>query len=153
AFRRAQARNQKRPKCATTMGGRDPIRRSSRTSPNFLRTRSSMFATLITLALCTASPSTQAPAHVAQSEFSVAINIAGRQRMYSQKMTKEFLFAALGIDAAQNKKNAAATVALFEDNQKLLLAGDAERGLPAPPTDDIKKQLQDVGAQWSALRA
>lgn len=112
-----------------------------------------MLACLLAAVLCS-TPAVAAKAQVpTQSEFSVAINVAGRQRMYSQKMTKEFLLVALDVESEQNRKNAAATIALFEENHKLLIAGDAERGLPPPPSDAIKKQLDSVGKQWSELRA
>jgi hypothetical protein len=58
------------------------------------------------------------------------INLAGKQRMLTQKMTKELLLVANGIDADANKANLGKTVALFQSTLTGLLDGDEGLGLP-----------------------
>jgi hypothetical protein len=86
-----------------------------------------------------------------QSGFSVAINVAGKQRMLSQKMTKEYLLYALQVDGDKNLANAKATMAQFEENAKVLANGDKERNLPAPPNQAIREQLAKVATQWTGV--
>jgi hypothetical protein len=59
----------------------------------------------------------------------------------------------LGADADKNAANAKATIALFDTNLKLLNSGDAERGVPPPPTTEIRDQLSLVGKHWSELNS
>ena len=60
-----------------------------------------------------------------QVEFGAAINVAGRQRMLTQKMAKEALMVHLKIDEAKNKENLNKTMGLFRDSlahlQKVIL--------------------------------
>ncbi|MEO1953633.1 MAG: type IV pili methyl-accepting chemotaxis transducer N-terminal domain-containing protein [Campylobacterales bacterium] len=64
------------------------------------------------------------------------INLAGRQRMLTQKMTKELLLAANGIDTDANKANAKKTFELFKTTLNDLIS--------KAPNDDIKAQLNIV---------
>ena len=86
------------------------------------------------------------------AEMAIRINLAGRQRMLTQKMTKEYLLAALGIDAEQNRRNMQASAALFERTLKGLLDGDDELGLAATKDDAVRTQLKKVMALWQAFR-
>jgi len=79
-----------------------------------------------------------------QKADSVVINLAGAQRMLSQKMTKE---AALG-DAA----SARASIARFDRVLKGLIQGDAELGLPRCEDPAILAQLVRVNELWSGYR-
>ena len=80
----------------------------------------------------------------AQKDFSVAINIAGRQRMLTQKMTKEaFIYAK--HPTAENRKILLETAKLFERSLKALKDGDPELGL-ARLTD------QKALATWEKVR-
>jgi nitrate/nitrite-specific signal transduction histidine kinase len=112
-----------------------------------------MLATLSVVLLSVVAPSRAGPAQQpTQAEFSVAINVAGKQRMLSQKLTKEYLLVALGHEAERNSASASATLALFDGNLKLLLTGDSERNLRAPPSREISEQLTLVGTHWNQLR-
>jgi nitrate/nitrite-specific signal transduction histidine kinase len=112
-----------------------------------------MLATLTAVFLSVVAPLGASPVQQpTQAEFSVAINVAGKQRMLSQKLTKEYLLVALGLEPEKNTANAAATLALFDSNLKLLVAGDAERHLRAPPTPEVLEQLNVVGTHWNKLR-
>jgi nitrate/nitrite-specific signal transduction histidine kinase len=112
-----------------------------------------MLATLTAVFLSVVAPLRAGPVQQpTQAEFSVAINVAGKQRMLSQKLTKEYLLVALGLEPEKNTANAAATLALFDGNLKLLIAGDPERHLRAPPTPEVLEQLNVVGTHWNQLR-
>jgi methyl-accepting chemotaxis protein len=78
------------------------------------------------------------------------INLAGRQRMLTQKMTKESLFIAGGQNA---KDDLAATQQLFERTLNGIIDGDKEQGLPPVKNEEIKKQLQKVKELWSEFKA
>ena len=76
------------------------------------------------------------------------INLAGRQRMLTQKMTKEMLFTLAGQDqkAALEK-----TKRLFDSTLSGLLQGNAEMGLPAATNPEIISQLNKVKQLWAAF--
>ncbi len=80
------------------------------------------------------------------------VNLSGRQRMLSQKMTKEFLLIAVNVDAEKNKQNLAKTVALFDRTLKGLLDGDPAQRLPGTPQADVRAQLAVVQARWDDYR-
>lgn len=81
--------------------------------------------------------------------MATTINLAGKQRMLTQKMTKELLLVANGIDADASKASLAKTVALFEKTLTGLIKGDADLGLPATTDKDILAQLGKVEALWA----
>ncbi|WP_051252630.1 methyl-accepting chemotaxis protein [Ferrimonas kyonanensis] len=77
------------------------------------------------------------------------INVAGAQRMLSQRYAKEALLVVQGgVDHAALDK----TVARFERAHRLLLEGDANRGLPPVSEPAIVQQLNRVGEFWSSYR-
>mmetsp|Transcript_56523 Transcript_56523/g.103326 ORF Transcript_56523/g.103326 Transcript_56523/m.103326 type:complete len:295 (-) Transcript_56523:111-995(-) len=77
--------------------------------------------------------------------------MAGRQRMLSQKMSKEFLLVAKGISTTDNKANMAATINLFNASLKKLMAGSSADLIPTPPTSAIQTQLNVVNSLWSTF--
>lgn len=72
------------------------------------------------------------------------INIAGRQRMLSQRLAKEALLAHSGKDITIVDN----TITLFESSMVMLLEGDENVGVHTPLTADIKKQLEKVNTLW-----
>lgn len=72
------------------------------------------------------------------------VNVAGRQRMLSQKMMKEACFIAVGIAPEDNKKALAATISLFLKSLTDLEQGSADGTIMSPPNDGIAQQLQRV---------
>jgi len=96
-----------------------------------------------------------APSATAQTkqQSGVVINLAGKQRMLTQKMSKEALFIAKGIDKDANIKNLKATSALFDKTLKGLVAGDSSLNLPATTNKDILAQLQVVSDLWTPFKA
>ena len=81
--------------------------------------------------------------------MATTINLAGKQRMLTQKMTKELLLVANGIDADANGANLQKTAGLFERTLKGLFDGDAELGLPGTKDAGIRAQLETVKGLWA----
>lgn len=77
------------------------------------------------------------------------INLAGRQRMLTQKMSKEMLFILAGQDQSEALAN---TRNLFDKTLTGLIEGDAEMGLPPASSPEIEEQLllfQDLWRHFS----
>jgi hypothetical protein len=85
---------------------------------------------------------------VTSSEYAVVINLSGRQRMLTQKMSKEMLLVANSIDADANRASLAKTAELFDTTLKGLRDGSAELGLPATESVVIRRQLDKVEGLW-----
>ena len=85
--------------------------------------------------------------------LALAINVSGRQRMLTQKASKEFCLIASGYEAAANRAALADTLALFEASLAALRHGDDVMGLPPAPTPDLIAQLALVHDLWEPLRA
>ncbi len=107
----------------------------------------SFISTLI-ISLCLATAAYGAT----QQEMAKTINLAGKQRMLTQKMSKEILLIAKGINVAENKNNLKKTAALFERTLKGLLNGDAGLGLVKTENAAIVRQLTKVGKLWGKFR-
>ena len=86
-----------------------------------------------------------------KQEMGIVINLAGKQRMLTQKMTKEILLIAKGIDTATNKVNLQKTVTLFDKTLKGLLDGNAELGLPKTKDIAIVKRLNKIARLWKVF--
>lgn len=80
------------------------------------------------------------------------LNLAGKQRMLTQKMTKELLLVANGIGVEENKAHLQKTVALFERTLKGLFEGDAELGLSGTQDAAIRAQLETVQKLWHEFK-
>jgi hypothetical protein len=78
------------------------------------------------------------------------VNVAGRQRMLTQKMTKEKLMIAKGKKgySAKLKK----TIKLFDDSLNALINGDEKQTIVKPANKKIKKQLAIVDGIWKRLK-
>ncbi len=83
-----------------------------------------------------------------KQEMAVVINLAGKQRMLTQKMTKELLLVANGLDVEGNKASLGKTVALFNRTLQGLIDGDQGLGLPGTKDPAIRKQLAVVQGLW-----
>ena len=77
------------------------------------------------------------------------INLAGRQRMLSQRAAKEFCLANLGIERKTNLSQLQGTVQLFENTLKDLERG--ENGLVSPPNGLVAIRLRWVRTSWDRL--
>ncbi|MCU7798513.1 MAG: type IV pili methyl-accepting chemotaxis transducer N-terminal domain-containing protein [Candidatus Thiodiazotropha sp. (ex Myrtea spinifera)] len=86
---------------------------------------------------------------VTASEYAVVINLSGRQRMLTQKMSKEMLLIANNVDAEANRANLAKTAKLFDTTLKGLRDGSADMGLPATEGRVTLKQLAKIEKLWN----
>ncbi|MBT1451805.1 type IV pili methyl-accepting chemotaxis transducer N-terminal domain-containing protein [Glaciecola sp. XM2] len=84
-------------------------------------------------------------------ELGTVINLSGKQRMLTQKMSKEIMLIALDVDKAQNLKNLEATSTLFDKTLKGLRNGDADLNLPATESSRISRQLDRVDDLWATF--
>ena len=82
----------------------------------------------------------------------VVINLAGKQRMLTQKMSKEVLLVALGHDADANRSNARSTASLFDRTLIGLKDGDADLELPRTDDPAIRTQLDTVDGLWQQFK-
>lgn len=80
------------------------------------------------------------------------INLAGKQRMLTQKMSKEFFLIALGYQVEENKLNLLETYTLFDRTLKGLREGDDTLGLPGTPQPHIRAQLKVVEELWQSFK-
>ena len=86
------------------------------------------------------------------AEWSATMNLAGRQRMLSQKMAKECLLVKLGVDVDANRKNLQGTISLFEKTLQGLQEGDASQKLVKTPNALIQKQLSAIAEAFAAYK-
>jgi len=86
------------------------------------------------------------------AEYAAAINVAGRQRMLSQKMAKEALLIALQVDVEAQRKALAGSMKTFDESLKRLIAGDPEQGIPKAPDAAIAEQYAEVVRLWGPYR-
>ncbi len=78
------------------------------------------------------------------------VNIAGRQRMLTQKMTKEKLLIAKGKTEYNGKLEK--TIELFDNSLNSLIKGDKENHIVKPTNKEMKKQLDKVAQLWQELK-
>ena len=95
---------------------------------------------------------TETKVEVTKQQSGTVINLAGKQRMLTQKMSKEALFMAKGIDADKNKEALAKTAGLFDKTLKGLIAGDKDLNLPKTDNKEIVTQLEKVTELWKSFK-
>lgn len=78
------------------------------------------------------------------------VNVAGRQRMLTQKMTKEKLLVKMGQQEYGHKLDT--TIKLFDDSLTALIHGDANQSIVKPSNKEIKAQLLKVLDIWKPLK-
>ncbi len=83
------------------------------------------------------------------AEYGVVLNLSGKQRMLTQKMSKETMLVALGVDAGANLANLGKTSALFDKTLKGLRNGDTQLRLPVTNSKRILRQLDKIDAIWA----
>ena len=87
-----------------------------------------------------------------EEQSATLINISGKQRMLTQKMTKEALFIEIGINSDKNIENLKETTTLFESRLQGLI--DGNKSLNIPKTTDVEtiEQLTKISALWTLLK-
>ncbi len=99
-----------------------------------------LLAIMILLPLSSFALSEKALAH--------SINLAGKQRMLSQKMTKEILLIKSHINEEKNLKNLLKSRNLFDKTLQGLQKGDKRLKLKVFHDKKIQKQLQVIQKTW-----
>jgi len=85
-------------------------------------------------------------------EITNIINLAGKQRMLTQKMSKEALLIAKGINESKNREELKKTITLFDTTLNALLNGDSNLKLPKTNDKNIRKRIQDVKKLWNLFK-
>ena len=83
------------------------------------------------------------------AEYGVVLNLSGKQRMLTQKMSKEIMLIALDESKEKNIANLAKTSALFDKTLKGLRNGSDELRLPPTSSRRILRQLDKIDAIWA----
>jgi hypothetical protein len=79
------------------------------------------------------------------------VNLAGRQRMLIQKMTKEKLLVHEVKDASYKDK-LKKSIELFDSSLTTLINGNKENNISKPTDGDLKAQYAKVSKLWSKLK-
>ncbi|MEM9425074.1 MAG: type IV pili methyl-accepting chemotaxis transducer N-terminal domain-containing protein [Pseudomonadota bacterium] len=82
----------------------------------------------------------------------ILVDISGRQRMLTQRMSKNVCLAASGVDQEKAKVELAATAKLFEASLLALSSGMLSAGINPPPTPEIDAGLKVVISDWQDLK-
>lgn len=90
------------------------------------------------------------PAALSQSD-ALMIDVAGRQRMLTQKISKEICFITSGIHADASIEVLGSTINMFETSLNALHFGMENAGISPAPTDEIVAGLERVQADWEEI--
>lgn len=77
------------------------------------------------------------------------INVAGRQRMLSQRIAKEAMLVAAEVEQRSQLQK---TIQLFERSHKAIIDGDSSQGMNAIKDQEILKQMSKVGQLWQTYK-
>ena len=104
------------------------------------------FSRLAEDVLAAAEALTRAMEDASGQLISQAVNLAGRQRMLSQRVAKAYMLRAWGVDSAAVREEMAAATSEFNGALALLLARPEN-------TEEIRGELQDLALQWEWLQS
>ncbi len=122
-----------------------------KTNPMFYDKNVILFIFVVLLLLNLPFNAFAIPAGPSAAEYGIVLNLSGKQRMLSQKMSKEILLIALAVEKEKNLTNLAATAGLFDKTLKGLRDGDAELKLPETIDPRIRNQIDKVEKIWSGF--
>lgn len=91
------------------------------------------------------------PAAILQRD-AIVIDIAGRQRMLAQRMSKNVCLISEGINVEKAVPELAAAHGVFEASLQALHGGMQQTGIQPPPTPEIAAGLDVVLQNWSELQ-
>jgi hypothetical protein len=96
--------------------------------------------------LCTVMPDLMAnPFTGGDLTIVQAVNVAGRQRMLSQRMAKAKICKVSGVNAEQSTKELTSSIAIFEETQRNLLS--------FPSNPKVKAKFEKVSSIWSDYKS
>ncbi len=82
----------------------------------------------------------------------VLIDLYGRQRMLSQKLSKEVCLASSGHRIDETRAELRETLKLFETSLRAFIEGLPIAGIPAAPSPEIRAQLEVANSHWVPVR-
>ncbi|MCF6266769.1 MAG: methyl-accepting chemotaxis protein [Desulfuromusa sp.] len=88
-----------------------------------------------------------------QKDDSTVINIAGRQRMLSQKMSKEAMTIKAGLSVENSRTSLKETHDLFDNSLNGLINGNSSMHLPPTSDPEILAQMRKVESLWKNFSA
>ena len=88
-----------------------------------------------------------------QRDDSTVVNIAGRQRMLSQKMSKDAMAIKAGVAVTASRKSLQESHDLFQTSLSGLINGNANLHLPATSDPEILNQMRKVESLWRGFSA
>lgn len=91
------------------------------------------------------------PAEIIQAN-AMRIDIAGRQRMLAQRMSKNVCLISAGINVEAATEELRGAAEIFETSLMALRNGMAAAGIQPPPNDEISDQLGEVAAIWGEVK-
>lgn len=80
------------------------------------------------------------------------VDISGRQRMLTQKMSKESCMMTSNLGDAQTLEALVGTMTVFENSLDALRHGMPAVGIKSPPNKTISKGLDEVLAEWTEVK-
>ena len=84
-------------------------------------------------------------------DYDRIINLAGRQRMLSQRMAKEAVLITLGVDVEENMRRLRSSRDLFDRTLAGLKDGDESQGLAGTSNANTIASLEEVEAVWALM--
>lgn len=85
------------------------------------------------------------------SMLDATIELAGRQRLLTQRMSREFLLVAYGHEVGKNRSRLKESIALFDRTLDGLISGNIEQRLVPAPSVEIRAQLRKVARIWDTF--
>jgi len=89
---------------------------------------------------------------VTSKQMGIIINLAGKQRMLTQKMSKEALLIKNNIEKKKNTKLLISDIMLFEKTLDGLIDGDEELELVKVDDPTVQTQLKKVKKLWQPFK-
>ncbi|WP_299961999.1 type IV pili methyl-accepting chemotaxis transducer N-terminal domain-containing protein [uncultured Roseobacter sp.] len=86
-------------------------------------------------------------------EMVTTLATAGRQRMLSQKLSKELCFRTIGLEREGSVELIEETIAQFDAAMAKLLAGAPQDGILPPPLEDVRSLLEKTNTTWAEFKA
>lgn len=88
---------------------------------------------------------------IMQHADALLIEIAGRQRMLANRMSKDVCLIASDVNDEAAKEDLRQTISLFQTSLDALQNGLPSVGLRPPPTEKIAGGLDDVATEWALI--
>lgn len=83
----------------------------------------------------------------------VTVDVAGRQRMLTQRAVKEACMMRIASDPAEQARRLSETVRLFDISLTALQIGYDQLGVIPAPTSEIAAKLDEVRGLWTPVKA